>query len=298
MRRATTGSAGPVVALLGGVHGDEYEGVLATRRLVADFAASGVRGELRWAAPAHPAAWAAGTRCDPLDGTNLARVFPGSATGSAAERIAHHLTQELITGADLLVDLHSAGAGFEMPVLCGYESTGPLSPVAERAAKAFAAPLTWRHPVIHPGRSLSAATELGVASLYVEGRGGRQIRADDLELYRAGVWRVLADLDMLAPGTEVPAGASSVIATGDGDTDGGERAPVDGYLVTARTAGELVEPGALVATLVDDQAQVLHEFRAAERSAVMLLVRTPRVRRGDTVLILAAVGGEDEHVNQ
>ncbi|HZX07819.1 M14 family metallopeptidase [Kribbella sp.] len=286
VRRIATGSPGPVVALLGGVHGDEYEGVLAARRLAADFARSGLRGELRWAAPANPAAWAAGTRCDPEDGTNLARVFPGSATGSAAERIADHLTRELIAGADLLIDLHSAGSGFEMPLLCGYASTGPLAASAAHAAKAFAAPITWQHPVIHPGRSLSAAADLGVPSLYVEGRGGRQIRATDLDLYTAGVRRVLADLEMLPP---VPPGGSSLVVSGDGDTDGGELAPLDGYLVVARSAGDLVEPGGLVAQLLDDQARVVHEFRAIRRSAVMLLVRSPWVRRGDTVLILANV---------
>ncbi|WP_427892011.1 succinylglutamate desuccinylase/aspartoacylase family protein [Kribbella sp. GL6] len=292
VRRIAAGPAGPVVALLGGVHGDEYEGVLATRRLAADFARSGIRGELRWAAPANPAAWTAGTRSDPNDGANLARVFPGAADGSTAERIADHLTRELIAGADLLIDLHSAGSGFEMPVLCGHASTGPLAARAARAAKAFAAPITWQHPVIHPGRSLSAATNLGVPSLYVEGRGGRQIQAADLELYRAGVWRVLADLDMLA----VPPlpGGPSLIVSGDGDTDGGELAPMDGYLVVARSAGDVVEPGDLVAQLMDDQAEILHEFRAVRRSAVMLLVRSPWVRRGDTVLILADVESGEE----
>lgn len=291
VRRVVTGSPGPVVALLGGVHGDEYEGVLAARRLAADFAVGGVRGELRWAAPAHPAAWAAGTRCAP-DGANLARVFPGSPTGSAAERIADHLTRELITGADLLIDLHSAGSGFEMPLLCGYESTGPLSAAAARAAAAFAAPITWRHPVVHSGRSLSAAAALGVPSLYVEGRGGRQIRADDLALYRAGVWRVLSDLDMLAPDADVPAASAGLMVTGDGDTDGGVLAPTDGYLVVDCAAGDVVEQDTVVATLVDGEARVLHEFRAPHRAAVMLVVRAPRVRQGETVLILAAIDQE------
>ena len=47
-------------------------------------------------------------------------MFPGAPDGSPTEQIAHLLTQRLIDGVDLLIDLHSAGANFDMPLLCGY----------------------------------------------------------------------------------------------------------------------------------------------------------------------------------
>ncbi|MDW5598779.1 succinylglutamate desuccinylase/aspartoacylase family protein, partial [Conexibacter stalactiti] len=48
------GADGPTVALLGGVHGDEPEGVLAVRRVVAELRAGGLRGTLRALAVANP----------------------------------------------------------------------------------------------------------------------------------------------------------------------------------------------------------------------------------------------------
>ena len=111
-------SPGPTVALLGGVHGDEYEGVIAVRWLINHLRSTLISGTVRAVAPAHPTAWGATTRESPVDGKNLARVFPGSSTGSATEVVAYELTEQVIMGADLLIDLHSAGTNFEMPFLC------------------------------------------------------------------------------------------------------------------------------------------------------------------------------------
>ena len=192
-------SPGPTVAVLGGVHGDEYEGVIAATAIGRMLQTTLVRGTVRIAAPAHPAAWTARTRQSPIDGANLARVFPGRADGSATERVAHAITEHVIRGSDLLVDLHSAGSGFEMPFLCGYHGDGDNGIESQRYADAFAARFTWRHDgVPEPGRSLTAAFELGIPAIYVEGHGGLSIRAGELQGYIDGVRRVLHLLGMLA----------------------------------------------------------------------------------------------------
>src|SRR5437879_2609770 len=67
---------GPRVAILGGVHGDELEGVLAAQRLIAELGARPVTGTVTVLARANPPALATGTRLG-ADSENLARVFPG-----------------------------------------------------------------------------------------------------------------------------------------------------------------------------------------------------------------------------
>jgi len=278
---------GPVLALLGGVHGDELEGVLAARRIVRYLRQTPFRGTLRVAAPAHPAAWAVGTRTSPRDGRNLAREFPGDPAGAPTQRAAAHLTAHLIDGADLLVDLHSAGKGFDMALLAGYsEGSGELSRRARAAVEAFAAPVLWEHPAVSPGRSLSAAAALGVPSLYVEGRGGGQVRQDDLDTYVAGVLRVLEHLGMLddAP----PPAAEPVWVTGDGDTDGGVQAAVSGYLVTAVDVGDHVGAGEPLGQVVDADGQTLATVPSPQDGIVMLLRRNAEVDPGDTLAIVAA----------
>lgn len=279
---------GPTVAVLAGVHGDEYEGVIAATSLGRMLRTELVRGQVRISAPAHPSAWASRTRESPIDGENLARVFPGRPDGGPTERVANFLTEKMIRGADLLVDLHSAGSNFEMPFLCGYHGgVDRRAAESRRCAEAFAARFTWQHDGLPaPGRSLSAAFDLGLPAIYVEGHGGLSIRSDDLKGYVDGVRRVLHLLGMLA---ECPAPSRTPIhVRGEGDTDAGVAAPTSGYLVLHRVVGDLVARGDVVATIIDVGGAVSAEILAEHTGYVMLLRRDARVSRGDTVCILAS----------
>lgn len=284
-------SPGPTVAVLGGVHGDEYEGVIAAAAIGRTLRSELVRGTVRVAAPAHPAAWTARTRRSPIDGADLARVFPGRADGSATERVAHAITEHLIRGADLLVDLHSAGSGFEMPFLCGYHGDGHSGIESQRYADAFAARFTWRHDgAPEQGRSLTAAAELGIPAIYVEGHGGRSIRADDLQGYIDGVHRVLHLLGMVAHAP--PRSHEPVRVRGAGDTDAGILAPSAGYLVLCNRVGDAVQRGDVIARIIDVVGTTLANVIAPNAGVLMLLRRDALVSAGDTVCIVASAGDE------
>lgn len=283
---------GPVVGILAGVHGDEYEGVLAAIHLRRELCSELLCGEVRIAAPAHPAAWVSRTRDSPVDGKNLARVFPGRPDGCATEQVAHVLTERLIRGADLVIDLHSAGSHFDMPLLCGYHaSEDRRGSESQRFAEAFAARFTWaHHEVPAPGRSLTAAFHLGIPAIYVESHGGLSIRADDLLGYLGGVRRVLHMLGMLA---DAPAASHSLVRVwGDGDTDAGIVASTGGYLVTHRSAGARVWRGDLVAEIVQPDGAPATQILAPHDGFVMLVRRDARVSSGDTVYIMASAGEE------
>jgi len=285
VRHVVGAHPGPTVAVLGGIHGDELEGVLAARRVAATLEPANLRGTLRVVAPAHPAAWRADSRTSPVDGLNLARVFPGDAQGRSTERVAAFLTSQVITGADLLIDLHSAGQGFDMPVLVGYHAgAGPVCARSGALAEVFGAPYLWRHPDRSAGRSLSAAAALGVPSLYVEGRGGGQVRRRDLDCYVGGVRRVLRHLRMI---DEAPPGAASVVVRGDGNTDGGVVAEGNGYLVTAVEVGDDVAAGDVLAEVVDEHGRTESVARSPRAGVVMLLRRRSRTAVGDTLAIVA-----------
>ncbi len=277
---------GPTVSVLGGVHGNELLGVLAVRALVAELRTESVRGRLRWAAPAHPAAWIAERRAGPDDGLNLARVFPGDAMGSPTERVAAHLTERLIAGSDLLVDLHTAGAVSDMPTLCGYHSAGPLAAAAANAAAAFSAPFTWEHPDLAPGRSLSAAEGLGIPSVYMESTGGMVVDEADIRCYLDGLRRLLKHLGMIdsAPPTQ----RDSVVVTGDGNTDGGIVATGDGYFIRAARAGDLLAAGDPIGRIVDESGRPVQDVDADGAGHLMLVRLSARVAPGDTLALIAA----------
>lgn len=286
---------GPTLAVLGGVHGNEYGGVLSARRLGKLLRTLAFRGTVKIAAPAHPAAWRYDQRVCPEDGLNLARVFPGDPGGRPTERVAAHLTAELIVGADLVIDLHTAGAYADMPLLAGFHADGTsLAERAAGAARAFAARVTWEHPELPPGRSLSAAEELDAPAIYVESAGCGRTRVEQMRGYLDGLHRVLEHLGMVehAPASE----AEPFVVRSPGDTDGGVHAragrvgaPADGLFVMAAAVADRVDEGDLLGELWDEHGDVVARITSPHEGVVMMLRTHTRVAKLDTLAIVATV---------
>ncbi|TDC53961.1 hypothetical protein E1212_04005 [Jiangella ureilytica] len=284
------GGAGPMVALLGGVHGDEDEGVLAVLRVVRELAGAPLAGTVRAVARAHAAAWAAGSRTGPLDGGNLARCFPGDPkTGPTAE-VAASITESVIDGADVLIDLHSAGVAYGMPLFCGFVRDAGDADGSRRAAAAFGAPLIWAHSGTPPGRSLSVAAERGIPAIYAECGGGGAIRGDHLEAYTRGVLGVLAEFGLLRPSRRPTLRAeASWVYDGGGDLDAGVLSRHDGFFVSTVTAGDIVPAGGEIGRLHGYDGTLLETVAAPAAGMVMFLRRRARTRAGDVLFSLAGL---------
>jgi predicted deacylase len=279
--------AGPTLALIGGVHGDEDEGTLSVRRVLQRLAAAGVHGLVRAVAVANPAAYAAGSRCSPVDGLNLARVFPGAAAGAPSQRLARAITDEVITGADLLVDLHSAGRDFAMPLFCGYHDVDTAtSRTAAAAAARFGVSLLWAHTAVSPGRTLSAAADLGVPAIYAEASGGGQVRGAETDAYVDGVLRLLCWMGMAGSG-DGGVTARRMIHGGREDEHGSVTAPCTGTMVTRACAGQVVTAGCTIAEIYDDHGRRRAAVVADRDATIMKLRRAARVTAGAQVVVLA-----------
>lgn len=278
---------GPTVALLGGVHGDENEGVLAVRQVLHQAVQGDIAGTLHAVAPANPNAWSARSRASAIDGRDLARCFPGSRDGSYTERLAAELAERIIYTADLLIDLHSAGQLYTMPLFCGFCRGGSAAELCGRAAVAFGAPLVWAHDHVAPGRSLAAAAESGVPAIYAECGGGGSIKPGDLTAYVRGVLGVLATWGVI---TGVPVDNKLSPARwvyGDGDLDQGIVAYVDGFFTSKVQAGATVGAGDEIGVQYNDQGVVSRVLRAPQDGIVMFLRRQARVEAGDVLFVLA-----------
>lgn len=99
---------GPTVLVLGGNHGDEYEGQFATLDLVRSIEAAEITGRLIVIPCLSPDASRAGTRLWP-SGANFNRSFPGSPDGPTHEQLADFLTRSMFPISDVVIDLHSGG---------------------------------------------------------------------------------------------------------------------------------------------------------------------------------------------
>lgn len=282
---ATGARPGPTLAVLGAIHGDEYEGPLAIADLLATLDPLALAGTLIAVPVANPPAFAAGTRASPLDGLNLARTFPGDPGGTPSERLAALLTGEVIAPADALIDLHSGGIAYEMALLAGYCDPGDETGRRSRAlAVAFGAPVLWEHREIAPGRTLSAALDRGIPCLYTEAAGGGGAPQTTVRCYTEGVLRVLVALGML-PG-DPPAPRHRRWWRGAGDTDRALAAPVAGLFRSRVAVGASVAAGDPLGEIVGGDGVVLARLEAPEGGVVAMARRIPRVAEGDGLYLL------------
>jgi predicted deacylase len=194
---------GPVVNLHAGIHGDEYEGVAAIWKIVEQIKPRHLSGALVATPIVHLAAFAAGTRESPIDGKNLARVFPGDPTGTSTDRLASFFFNEVIMKCDYALGLHSGGFRYKFHPLVEYYS-GIRSDVEEKArqmAEAFAiGPFTIVQPLRVPKVNVTctyAASQNNIPSIEPEMWGEGRCDAVNVDEYVASTLNVLTHLGMI-----------------------------------------------------------------------------------------------------
>jgi predicted deacylase len=282
---ASGAAAGQTIVVLGGVHGDEYEGMAAVREVFRRLDPLAMNGTFIGVPVCNPPAFAAGLRTSPIDGQNLARVFPGRADGTISERIAHVLTTLVLPHADFLIDLHSSGSRIAMPLLVGYyQAENGVGRRSEEAARRFGVPIIWGHASGGEGRSLSEPHKWGVPWLYTESPSGGWLHADVAEVYARGVLNVMRYLDIL-PG-DAPLASIERELSGEGDVDKSLIAPASGFLVPKVELLDQVKPDDLLGVVEDLAGNPLAEIRSPAAGLVILRRNTPVVAAGDIAFLL------------
>lgn len=285
---AAAGAAeGPTLAVLAGVHGDEYEGIRAIPQIFRAFSPADLRGRLLAVPVCNVPAFRSATRVSPIDGLNLARVFPGDPAGTATQRIAHVLTERIIAPASLLIDLHSAGVAYTMPTLVGYPyAETPLARAARAAAEAFGCAVLWGHPPdpAAGGRTISAAEQLGIPWIYTEAAGGGRAAPADVACYTEGVLNVLRHMGML-PGQPDPRPIRHHLL-GAGNTDDPIRAQASGYFVAEVGLLDAVLPQQLLGRVLDLFGATIEEIRARRAGRVVMIRGLPMIHAGEGAFLL------------
>jgi predicted deacylase len=106
---------GKTIVAIGGTHGDEYEGPVGLKNLINTLdPATLTAGRLIVIPTLNVPAFQSAQRASPLDGGNMNRAFPGRADGTITSRIARFVTDEVLARADVVIDIHAAGAGMEI----------------------------------------------------------------------------------------------------------------------------------------------------------------------------------------
>ena len=289
---------GPRLLITAGVHGDEFEPIVAVWRLLSALEPAEIDGRVTLIPVANPAAFARATRTaeDELD---LARTFPGNAQGSITQRIAAELTEH-IHQADYYVDLHTGGTRYRLLPLSGYSlhSDSTILDKQRAMAQAFQLPIVWGTSAELQGRSLSEARDAGVPAIYAEHGGGGTFEPKAVEDYLHGCHNLMVMLRML----EGPADQSRVPwrvedpRPNSGHLQVCHPAPHDGLFLPNVSLGARVERGALLGTIVNVLENVQVPVHAENAGVVIMLHTFPYVRKasGLAVVLEAEPRGMEE----
>ena len=279
---------GKTLVAVAGVHGDEYEGVQAIHEMFYQLNTDEMTGRLLAVPVVNlPAHWAI-SRHSPIDFHNLARVFPGKRDGSFTERLAHHLSEKIISAADFFIDLHSAGIQYLIPPLVGYGIGGTEhARVSKEAAQIFGTPFIWGHPgEVPPGRTISEADRRGIPWLYVEASGGARVHREELPYYKNGLLNLLKYLRII-PGELEPARVKYQLV-GKGDIDEAVATSTAGFFVPMVQILEHVTSNQVVGLVRDLFGETIEEIRSQQAGYVILLRAIPIVYPGETVCVITS----------
>ena len=276
--------SGPSVLVTAGVHGDEYEGQVITRRLITELAAAEVTGRIVVMPGVNWPAVRARRRVSPIDHRNMNRAFPGDAASGPTAIIADFIERRLLPGVQYAIDLHSGGTQ-SVYTPCGYVYGMGERAFRERklaAAHAFGAPRTAVVSTTTAAGSLSAACERhGVVMVSAELGGGAALYGAALDIGWNGTLNLLRHAGALRGAVmptrtvllHTPDRASFVMAT------------IDGLFEPAIDVGAEVDAGATAGRIwpVDDLAREPVTLLFAAGGTVLARRTMPMVVRGDYV---------------
>jgi predicted deacylase len=274
---------GPVLAVNGSVHGDEYEGGEAIRQLWAEIDPAGLRGTWIGVPAVNVAAYEMASRVSPLDGLNLNRVFPGDGTPTASGMVARRYFHDIVLRSAAVLDLHSGGNPLSMLPLVAYSEASPASlALAEHTGLE----VLWRMPPAWSGSLCVAASAAGVPTITPEiGNDGR-LDPGATALMRQVVMNVMRALGLVEPSaaeTPSPPRRRRVVRGSY------VAASVGGLFQPVVRLGDDVKRGQCVATIRDVFGTVAEEILAPVDGLVCSYRTIPPIMPGDQTVLVGEV---------
>jgi predicted deacylase len=271
---------GPSVLVVAGVHGDEYEGPAAIAQFVETLSPESVSGAV-WLIPvANPLAFAAGTRLSPVDGLNMARVFPGKEDGAPTERLAYFLFHQFAKKADYLIDLHSGGVEYEFLPVAGFYGMPKSANASFQAARRMGLPALWQLPET-AGVLSQEAQRAGKVAIGAEYLGAGRLSSEGVQAYATGILRCLQMWQVLEPSTSPEFQEPRVFA------DNWLLAPATGIFRTGHRLGDTVIAGEELATILGYRGEVLSQIVAPHGGVVLGLRSKAYIPAGSWAVLLA-----------
>ncbi|RJX67179.1 deacylase [Vibrio sinensis] len=256
---------GKRVMITAGVHGDEYNGVLAAQQTARELIGKELAGivtivpTVNLTGMLHHSRdfFSADPDCSPA---NLNRFFPGDANGNEGQRYLHALWHNLLQpNADFAIDLHTQTSGTVYPlyVFADFRLEAAL----------HMARLTNPDAILNdPGDAGVLETVWntnGIPSITIEVGMGRYTEQTLIDRTVAGIMNILKHHDVLE-GTESP-----ITPCIEGQDVVSIRAEIGGFVLPQVAMMETVEEGDLLAIQYDSFGSEIHRYIAPTNGTVL-----------------------------
>lgn len=292
---------GPTVLVLGGNHGDEYQGQIAAMKLARELTPEQVSGRLILIPSLNLPAAKAATRLSPLDGMNMNRAFPGEPEGPVTSQIAHFLTTVLFPLSDVVIDIHSGGRSMEF-VPCSHMH---LVSDREQRKKMLAAMLAWNTDfsflyadIAGTGLLPVEAENQGKLVVTTELAGGEGVAASVHRIAISGLRNVLIHVGLLrgTEATRASLGQPPAILTQALNREDYLLAPESGVFEICFDLGAMIQSGETVGFIHHlERPDRAPEPIVARSSGFLITTRVPCLtQQGDCVAVIAKQVSLDE----
>jgi uncharacterized protein len=247
---------GPTLFLDSAVHGDEYEGSEAIRRLYRELDPARLKGAVIGVPIMNPLGFEAGNRVSPPDTLNLNRCFPGKEHGFFTEQLAYRI-MEVAKKADYAIDCHGGGNVMALaPVAIRRDTGGPE--VAKRAhglVQATGLDLVWVSGGGWGSAFAPQLQEMGIPTTCVEILGEGRAREEVTRQFH-GLFRNVMQWLKMIPGTpKLPKKVIEYEGVFINSTHGG-------FYQQVVELKQMVKRGQLCGTISDFYGEVLEEVHA------------------------------------
>jgi predicted deacylase len=265
---------GPTLLLMGGLHGDEINGVEIVRRIIERNHHIPERGTIICIPIINIYGFINFSRNVP-DGKDVNRSFPGNKNGSLASRIAYYLMKDIIPKIDYGIDFHTGGADRSNypQVRCTLDD-----PVNRELAQAFNAPVTL-HAKFRPQSLRQSAAKLGKRIIVYE--GGESSRLDEQAISTGieGSMRVMNHLGMTSFTLEVPPYGNQEFMHSSWI-----RARTSGIFRGEVSCGDEIIKNQVVGTITDPFGEFKVPLKSPARGWVISMNNNPILHQGDAVI--------------
>lgn len=275
---------GPTLCLLGGIHGDELNGIEIVRESVERAPPpDALHGALIGVPIVNLFGFWNQSRYLP-DRRDLNRHFPGSPTGSSASRIANHIWKEVVRRCTHMVDFHTGSLHrSNLPQVRG----DLRRPEVLRFAHAFGGPTIVHNPG-QRGTLRAQAVDAGIPTVLYEAGETMRFQRNVIEQGVTGVENVMAHLGMVPDEPERPSDPNVFLETH------WVRSQQGGILELYPQLGDWVRHGDVIGVVTDPLRNTKGVIRSPWTGQVIGKVLSPMVIPGLAVVHVGLLHGRME----